>query len=115
METCLSDHFFKSHFEAIDWHCRRYDEALEKETYQPYYKNVLSVLYKMKPGEQIEVRAWCKPENYELFIKTVCACIAGFEVLQQTVFFSQNGEIIKKIETPIEVLNELYNPKNLKS
>ena len=109
METCLSDFIFKSHHESIDWHCRRYDDAIEKDFYQPYYKKVLSVLYKMKPGESITVRDWCTPENFELFIQTVCACIAGFEALQQTISIADDAEYIYKIETPFEVIKELYN------
>lgn len=59
-----------------------------------HYRNeVYKLLLKMKVGESLSVQHWCKPENFDIFIKISCCFISETKCCYQ---FNPEFTIIKR-------------------
>ena len=61
-----------------------YRSQMGKEKFYRYINRVYRLLMSMKPGSYLSIEKNVKPENIDLFIKTVCMFISEQQNLKQS-------------------------------
>lgn len=99
----------KYRLEDFEW-CNKYRDKMGVDKYNEFTNAVFRLGENLNPNSFFRVREWCKnPENYDLFIKTLCYLILcpppGTAFL-----FSDDYEIFKRVPTYEEATRLINKP-----
>ncbi|MEG1586424.1 MAG: hypothetical protein RR346_06075 [Bacteroidales bacterium] len=103
------DDLTKYRLENFDW-CKKHREKMGAEKFIEFTDAAYRLGADLNPGSFFRVREWCKkPENYDLFIKSLCYLIL-YPPPGAAFLFSDDYEIFRRVPTYEEVTQLIHKP-----
>jgi len=93
----------------------KYCNDMGEEKFWEYKNKVYKFLRSLKVGESIEIKTWCDPVNYDLFIKITCCFISeskGCYCLKSNYSIIKREFDAAEMERTITLLREIRERKN---